>query len=487
VDQHGTVSLVGQVLGGTYKVERLLGEGGMGAVYTCTNVRLGKRFAVKVLSNVAMAHSDIVHRFQREARIATELGHPHIVEVHDFNQTDDGLPYMVMEQLSGTDLEGALRNGATLPPERAVFIIRQVCSALHGAHAKGIIHRDLKPGNIFLCNDMEYPDFVKVLDFGISKMVGSTSLMTQDASILGTPHFMAPEQAQGKVKVIGPSTDVFALGAILYRMLGGKLPFDATGGPSGLLYQVVHESPPPLSELQPGLSEQLVRVVERAMAKSQADRHPGVRALSADLLAAVPTGTGPLADSPWEESIPAEVDAMGETVAQPAGAPSTFSSAAAEIADAPKSKRNLVAVVVGTVAIAALGAGTAIYYHRANTTPASTNTTPIRVPASSPPDAAPHAEVEAKPDQGLPDGPTQVRITLKGSPKGARVIDVQSKKELGRLPASFSWPASSKPLKLLIKHPRHRRRFITIIPSEDRSPKPIRLRPSGVPDNPHTR
>ena len=323
--------LLGQVLADTYKIEQILGLGGMGTVYQVSNVRLGKRLAIKVLSRRSLGNDDLVQRFYREARIATDLGHPHIVEVLDFNETGDGDPYMVMEYLAGEDLQAVLRHTPVLPAERAVFIIRQVCSALHAAHRQGVIHRDLKPGNIFICVDEEYADFVKVLDFGISKVLGSASLQTRGDALLGTPQFMAPEQAEGDVQAISAATDVFSVGSILYRLLCGQDPFCGDFVPA-VMFQVVHRDPPPLRSVNPQLPEQLERVVARAMEKLPGDRFASVRDLSAALLEAVPGGMGPITDH-WELAVDgasAAPPGSSVPVAAAGGPPTTLSSMAAE-------------------------------------------------------------------------------------------------------------------------------------------------------------
>ena len=198
------MDLSGRVLSGTYQISRLIGTGGMGKVYEARNIRLEKKYAIKVLSAEASANLELVRRFRREAKIASDLGHPHIVDVHDVDKTEDGLNFMVMEFLGGKDLGEQLSRTARLPVQDAVAITNQVCSALQAAHRSEIIHRDLKPENIFLCDTEGGLISVKVLDFGISKILGSTSIHTRDSHILGTPHYMAPEQAEGKPDEMGP-------------------------------------------------------------------------------------------------------------------------------------------------------------------------------------------------------------------------------------------------------------------------------------------
>ena len=201
-------SLVGTVLDGRYRVDRVVGKGGMGTVYEGENVNIGKRVAVKVLLPELIRSEEYVTRFQREARAAAEIGHAHIVDVFDFGHTPDEIPYIIMEYLDGEGLDRTLEQEEMIGPERAVDIAGQVLHALSSAHEAGIVHRDLKPENIFLCSkhDLHWQgesgnrrrDFVKVLDFGISlfrKLSVEESKITQTGVIFGTPYYMSPEQA----------------------------------------------------------------------------------------------------------------------------------------------------------------------------------------------------------------------------------------------------------------------------------------------------
>src|SRR5689334_9329504 len=181
---------VGTVLGGTYRLERLLGRGGMGAVYEARHVRLPRRYAVKLLK-LEFAHDrDVLDRFRREAEIASSLGHQNIAEVFDFNLSEDGQAYMVLELLEGEDLSNRLAQGP-LKLGQMLAVLRQVASALEAAHSRGIVHRDLKPSNLFLCKRKGGDELVKVLDFGISKVLHTPNTATQTGAILGTPNYMS--------------------------------------------------------------------------------------------------------------------------------------------------------------------------------------------------------------------------------------------------------------------------------------------------------
>ena len=303
---------LGSVLGGTYEITRLIGKGGMGAVYEAKHLRLpGKKVAIKVLLAGIATDSEAYARFRREAEIASRLGHPNIVEVLDFNTLDDGTPYLVLEMLSGESLATRLVTGKMSLPA-VLSIARQIGSALHTAHQSGVVHRDLKPDNIFLCPrdvDGDLVDHVKILDFGISKIRGSQTVLTQEATILGTPQYMAPEQATGKNQQVDARTDIFALGAIVFEMLCGKPAFSGNTL-AEVIFQVVYQPPQALPELQQAAPEPVVAAVVRAMAKNADERF-------ADMAQFVEALTGRPLRAPTAKRS-ANVDAVAATAAAPA-------------------------------------------------------------------------------------------------------------------------------------------------------------------------
>jgi serine/threonine-protein kinase len=278
-------ALVGTVLEGAYRITRLIGEGGMGAVYEAVQLRLNKRVAIKLMARDLAANREALARFHREAEITSHLGHPHLVTVIDFGQAESGEPYLVMEYLEGEDLDHRLRRVSRMPIETVVHVVRQVASALNAAHDQGVVHRDLKPGNVFLVQVPGEPDFVKVLDFGISKMKAARTQLTSASAVMGTPNYMSPEQATGMVEEIDHRTDQWALACIAWEMLLGRGPFVADDV-AALLYQIINLDPHPLAPRVPGLPPEVERVLRRGLSKQSADRFSSIREFSRSFEAA---------------------------------------------------------------------------------------------------------------------------------------------------------------------------------------------------------
>lgn len=286
--------LTGTVLDNKYELVRLLGEGGMGTVYEAKHLLIGRRLAVKFLHAQYVTSKEVVTRFQREAQAAAAIGHENIIEVTDMGTTAEGAPYIVMEFLDGQDVREALSQNGPIPPNRACHIMVQALSALQAAHDAGIIHRDLKPENIYLINKPGRPDYVKLLDFGISKFRSLESEgakgLTQTGTVLGTPYYMSPEQARGD-QDLSSRSDIYAMGVILYQMLTGQLPFDAPNY-NALLIKILTEDPPPPGELNPDIPEDLVQTIQTAMARDQADRYADSMEFRERLLPYLPSSSG---------------------------------------------------------------------------------------------------------------------------------------------------------------------------------------------------
>ena len=255
--------LIGTVVGGRYEVIRLIGKGGMGSIYEVRNTRLGRQFALKTLTGDAANNPEVLQRFRREADVISKIKHPNIVEVIDWESLADGSPAIVMEYLHGEDLGERVKDGP-LPWPQVARIADQVLAALSIAHANGITHRDLKPQNIFLAQDDSGDERVKLLDFGVSKVRDSKSFVTTDARLLGTPAYMSPEQASGRADDIGSHTDVWAIGAILYEMATGDVPFDADNLPA-ILYKICHSQAPSVSAKRQDAPEAFTSLVAETL------------------------------------------------------------------------------------------------------------------------------------------------------------------------------------------------------------------------------
>ncbi len=320
------------VLHDTYRLVRQVGFGGTGVVYEAMHTRLPRRFAIKVLLRSLLAHPEAHARFCHEAEVMSQLHHPHAVQIFDFNVTHENQPYFVMEYLEGRDLETELAGGARMPLARVVPIVEAAASALLAAHRQGIVHRDLKPSNIFLCDvddphdggdggpalpaRAEHP-FVKVLDFGVSQ-ASALAHTPLGINILGTPRYMAPEQASGRGKPVDGRADQFALGAITYGMLTGQDAFSGEDAVS-LLYQIVHEDPPPLDRhlRGPWDSRRVQQVLSRALAKDPAQRFPTIVDFADALHEAADHASAPLTPAPVvlaapRPAAPLDVPASGQ-------------------------------------------------------------------------------------------------------------------------------------------------------------------------------
>ncbi|HJL15175.1 MAG TPA: protein kinase [Sandaracinaceae bacterium LLY-WYZ-13_1] len=247
---------------GRYRVERMLGAGGMGAVYAGVQVDLGRPVAIKVLRPELSQDAAIVKRFKREAELAASLSHPHIAQVTDFGVAD-GRAFLVMDLLEGEPLSGVLEREGRLAEARVRRVALQILSALEAAHARGVVHRDLKPENVFVqrASGME---LVKLLDFGIARMLDADAKMTQTGAVLGTPAYMSPEQARGRD--VDARSDVFSAGAVLYEALAGRRAFEGTNYHE-LMFAVVEQTPPALDALEPPVSPGFAAVIARAMHK----------------------------------------------------------------------------------------------------------------------------------------------------------------------------------------------------------------------------
>jgi serine/threonine protein kinase len=450
---------------GNYRILELLGEGGMGAVYLAEHPGIGRKAAVKVLHPGMAQNEEVVTRFFNEARAANAIHHPGIVEIFDFGTLASGATYIIMEYLDGESLAARIRRSGRLRVGDAVELAAQTADVLGAAHEKGIVHRDLKPDNLFLVADPRRPgrEMVKVLDFGIAKLnagtTGSGSVKTRTGTVMGTPLYMSPEQCRG-TKEVDHRADIYALGIILYEMLCGEPPF-VSEGHGELIHMHIGTPPAPPRTHDPGIPEELERVVLTSLAKD-----PGQR------FATMGEFQQALRGSP-ARTVPApQIDPVAPPPRAPRGDPpqTTFSSAASVIEDRatarPRARWKTPAAVV---ALLAAGLGAAAIFVAESTKPAAPATTasPTRATAEhSTGDRAPAAATAAPRD---PTGPASaatssappssartparnaVTIAITSDPPGARVVRDKDGADLGTTPFKESWPAGDGVEKLRIE------------------------------------
>ncbi|MFO0684714.1 MAG: serine/threonine-protein kinase [Sandaracinus sp.] len=272
--------LVGTVLLGQFRIDRRIGEGGMGAVYRARQLSVGRDVAIKLLHPDLAASADAAKRFEREGRLGGAIDHPNVVRVFLSGRLPDGSLYLVMELLEGITLADLLRAEPVLALPRTLHILEQIALALGAAHDEGVVHRDIKPENVILVRKNRDPDFVKVLDFGIARRAALDEAIRLTAAglVLGTALYISPEAASGLP--VDARSDVYSLGVLAYRMLAGVLPFDASS-PAGLLIKHLQQPPPPLvARSGPPIPYAIADVVMRALAKSPADRYADANALA---------------------------------------------------------------------------------------------------------------------------------------------------------------------------------------------------------------
>lgn len=282
---------VGDILAGKYRIEHILGTGGMGVVVAAYHIHLEEPVAIKFLLPEMLDNSEVVARFAREARAAVKIKNEHVARVTDVGTLDNGAPYMVMEHLKGADLSTVLMRRGSLPIADVAEYVLQACEAISEAHALGIVHRDLKPANLFLVRQSDGTDSIKVLDFGISKMTGlvtsrSGMALTGTMTAMGSPLYMSPEQMSSS-RDVDARTDIWAIGAILYELVTGRPPFDAETIPQ-LCAMILQERPPPMSDRRADLPPGFEAVVLRCLQKDRDARYANVGELAVELVPFAP-------------------------------------------------------------------------------------------------------------------------------------------------------------------------------------------------------
>jgi serine/threonine protein kinase len=415
----------GEILDGKYKVERVLGAGGMGIVVAATHIHLLQRVALKFLIGVDTGTWG--ERFLREARAAVRLKNGHIAKVLDVGMLASGAPYIVMEYLEGRSLGDLVRSEGARPIVEAVDFVLQACEGIAEAHASGIIHRDLKPDNLFLTRRADGEPLIKVLDFGISKTIDpalATPTLTRTHEIVGSPLYMSPEQLRS-ARSADVRSDIWSLGVILYELLTGKMPFHGTTYPE-LVLRVVEEPPPPARELRPEISPELEVVMLRCLEKDPAQRFQDVAELASAL-------------APFD---PASKSDMANRVRALLGSSSRSRAALADSGSAPVAKvqtgtswgatRRVLQsrVTYASVGLAAILGGVAIAVMA------------LRPPRGSPAVAAPSSEapfasVIPPPTPAPPAAPASAQTTAAVSitpPPAPAVTDVSAKRAVRPTP-----------------------------------------------------
>ncbi len=450
--------LIGQTIDGRYLIERQLGEGGMGVVYQIKHVILGKALAMKVLRADVSRDEEIITRFRQEAQSASAIGSQHIIDISDFGTLPEGSTYFVMEMLDGTELSELIEAPEPIPAERVIHIAKQLCDALGAAHERGIVHRDMKPDNVFLIERPKNPDFVKVLDFGIAKVGGASSKLTQAGQVFGTPHYMSPEQCAGQS--VDHRTDIYAVGVILYEMACGRVPFDADNL-MGILTKHIYEQPIPPHELPPPIEVPpgLEAVILKALAKQADQRYQSMSEMREDL-DALSAGQTPKA----------VVDAVNRTSG--ANIPrldgtGSHAMLSVGVGEAPESSSRLPVILGAVVGLLALVAtGLAIYFLVlapnqevvARTDPEPTPEVPEApppavIPVEAPPE--PPAETAADTPEAPPE-PAVVMLTVVSEPDGVEVwvVDSEAGETLaGNTPFAIPRPPAGQFVNLVLRQP----------------------------------
>lgn len=389
-----------------YAIIRVLGQGGMGAVYEARHLKLDRRFAVKFLLPRHAENQDVLRRFENEAKAAGGLEHPNLAAVTDFGRADDGSPYIVMEFLQGQDCAQLLRGLGPLSASRATNIVAQACRGLATAHKVGIVHRDLKPENLFVTDAGDGSDLIKVLDFGIAKLrTVDATVVTGTGEMFGTAHYMSPEQARGAGDV-DERTDVWSLGVVLFELLSGRKPFQGQQF-LDLVYQIQTFDPPSLSSLRADLAPGLVRIVEQAMSKDISRRIPNARALAEALLPFVGRDGG----SQGHRS----ADALALTLATPptqvaavgAARQVALQAGDVEALTTARRSRNKWYLVGAVIVLALVVAGIVVGDRRRAASSLVTSSPPAKVDVDSPRGAAETAPNPVTPTPTPPPTPTQ--------------------------------------------------------------------------------
>ena len=446
--------LVGVALLDRYQVLERIGDGGMGTVYLAEHTAILKKFAVKVLSPELSVRPDHVDRFMREARSASMINHPNVVEITDFGATPDGQPFFVMEYLQGKDLSQVIAEAGSLPWKRVRAIALQLCHALQAAHDQGVIHRDMKPGNVVLVKRGNTPEHVKVLDFGIAKVLGEAEVkgLTQSGTVVGTPEYMSPEQGWGQP--VDHRGDIYAVGVMIYELLTGKIPFSGA-----TMMEILNRHMFEVPDIKmPNIPEEVGAIILKAMQKDRALRFQSMNELGA-AIEAVGTGASPVTVVDEEIKTPwGPVTARFTTLPPQSAQPRSWVWLSVLSA----------VIAVGALVFALLPDAPA---------PALVPAAPVAAPTPS----APVVPVPAAPEPipvVLPAEVEKVMFTITTPGVAAQILDARDEGIYGMTndPKGVLVRKSEQPLELILRAPGHEDHRFTIIPDQDkRFEKPLTL------------
>jgi serine/threonine protein kinase len=454
---------IGQLIEGKYRIARLIGEGGMGAVYEGENVRINRRVAIKVLHAAFTGNAEVMQRFEREAQAAGRIGNDHILEVLDLGSLGDGDHYIVMEFLDGQPLSERIKSKGKLSPHDLAPIARQVLVGLGAAHQAGIVHRDLKPDNIYILHEKAgVRDYVKIIDFGISKfqpLSGDGMKMTRTGTVMGTPYYMSPEQASGSHEA-DQRSDLYTMGVIMFEAVTGNVPFDAATF-NQLMFKIVLAEVPVIESVVPGIDPAFSSIVSKAMARDVTHRFQTaaefIRAIDDWSARGTAVSIPPPGDAVTAGFVPQGRATMSSAtgVGQAAPGGKTAGNWATSQPDAlpPMKKRSALPVFAAIGALLVAGGAVAAFKVIGKPTQPSTDVT--AAPASSPPpvqapppgpkvESAPKVEPTPQPDVApvasapASAAPTPAKIARPASPPPA----VRSP---SRLPARPATKAGKKP------------------------------------------
>jgi eukaryotic-like serine/threonine-protein kinase len=432
------VSLIGKSIG-NYRVDSLIGEGGMGAVYLGVHPQIGKRVAIKVLREELASDQVVVDRFFHEAKAVNDISHPNVVDIVDFGRVNvDGrdIIYLVMEFLDGESLQLRMRRG--LQPYQIAHVLRQCCAALGASHDKGVVHRDLKPENIFVCRRGEDDLFVKVLDFGIAKVEKGLTNKTRTGMVLGTPAYMSPEQCAGRGQ-IDHRSDIYSIGIVMYEMLTGRVPFESEGF-GEVVVQHLTQVPMPPSALRP-VTPALESIVMRALEKDPARRFQTM----AELEHALRSPEAYFGGAPMVAVARSHAATMVNS-GQHVRKVTTLSGAASETVSGPKGSGSR-GGVWATVLVLLVGLGVGGYF-------LMTKKAPVVAEPEQPKPADPVAA--AKPPE-----PAKVRITFESTPSGAKVA-LPDGELLGTTPFTKTFDKGTPAMDVAFSLPGHGRQTRSI-------------------------